>query len=119
MAVLSHSQSPVVSMTFLTLAMMGVFGAQGVFFAMIIEALSGVGNRLSLAAGLAIVTTCGNVGGFVGPYGIGLFVSAFGDFKFALLAVSMVFLSAALLVALCGRRMLGTAVLAASFRGAL
>ncbi len=67
LAAMSHSTSPLVAMVFLTIGLVGVFGVQGVFFAMVIEALSGPRNRLSLAAGLAIVTTCGNIGGFVGP----------------------------------------------------
>ena len=114
LALMSQSTSSLVSMVFLTLAIMCVFGVQGVFFAMVIEALSSAKNRLSLAAGLAIITTCGNIGGFAGPYGIGLFVSAFGDFRYALLAIAMLYLAAALLVALCRRSLLGPTILAGS-----
>ncbi len=95
----SASASPIAAMAFLTVAIMGAFGVQGVFFALITDMLASMRSPLSLAAGLAIITTCGNLGGFVGPYGIGLFVSAFGGFGYALVAVGGVFALAAVLIA--------------------
>ncbi len=86
-------------MAFLTVAIMGAFGIPGVFFALITDTLATMHSPLSLAAGLAVITTCGNLDRFVGRYGIGLFVSALGGFGYALVAVGGVFVLAAALIA--------------------
>ena len=85
---LGHSSAGTLAM--MTVAKMGLIGAQGAFFAMISEMLrSSRPGSLSLASGLATITMIGNLGGFVGPYGIGLLLSAFGSFGVPLLILAM------------------------------
>jgi ACS family tartrate transporter-like MFS transporter len=99
--------SPVAMMICLTIAMVGPFGVAGAWYAMITEALrnSTEGNR-SFAVSIALITGLGNLGGFVGPYGIGLFVTAFGDFKYALLGVASALAIGGLVVAICRKQFL-------------
>ena len=94
-------------MVCLAIAMIGPFGVAGAWYAMVTEALrqSTDGNR-SFAVSIALITCLGNLGGFVGPYGIGLFVTAFGDFKYALLGVACALLLGGVIVALCRKRFL-------------
>ena len=71
----------------LTLAAMGIYSAIAPFLAMPATALVGA----AAAAGLAMVNSLGNLGGFVAPYAVGLFNDATGDNRSGL-----VFLSACL-----------------------
>jgi len=56
----------------------------GPFWAMPTSLLSGT----AAAAGIAIINSIGNLGGFVGPYVIGLVRTSTGQFKGGLLLVS-------------------------------
>lgn len=58
----------VLSMIFLTLAAMGIYSAIAPFLAMPSAALTGA----AAAAGLAMVNSLGNLGGFVAPYAVGI-----------------------------------------------
>lgn len=71
----------------LTLAAMGIYSAIAPFLAMPATALVGA----AAAAGLAMVNSLGNLGGFVAPYAVGLLNDATGDNRSGL-----VFLSACL-----------------------
>ncbi len=71
----------------LTLAAMGIYSAIAPFLAMPATALVGA----AAAAGLAMVNSLGNLGGFVAPFAVGLFNDATGDNRSGL-----VFLSACL-----------------------
>ncbi|MET4097368.1 MFS transporter [Arthrobacter sp. UYCu712] len=71
----------------LTLAAMGIYSAIAPFLAMPATALVGA----AAAAGLAMVNSLGNLGGFVAPYAVGLFNDATGDNR-----TGLVFLSACL-----------------------
>jgi ACS family tartrate transporter-like MFS transporter len=65
----------VLAMLALTLAAMGIYSAIAPFLAMPATALVGA----AAAAGLAMVNSLGNLGGFVAPYAVGLFNDATGD----------------------------------------
>jgi MFS transporter, ACS family, tartrate transporter len=65
----------VLAMLALTLAAMGIYSAIAPFLAMPSTALVGA----AAAAGLAMVNSLGNLGGFVAPYAVGLFNDATGD----------------------------------------
>jgi ACS family tartrate transporter-like MFS transporter len=65
----------ILAMTALTLAAMGIYSAIAPFLAMPSTALVGA----AAAAGLAMVNSLGNLGGFVAPYAVGLFNDATGD----------------------------------------
>jgi ACS family tartrate transporter-like MFS transporter len=73
----------------LTLAAMGIYSAIAPFLAMPSTALVGA----AAAAGLAMVNSLGNLGGFVAPYAVGLLNDATGDNRSGL-----VFLAACLAI---------------------
>lgn len=79
----------VLALLALTLAAMGIYSAIAPFLAMPATALVGA----AAAAGLAMVNSLGNLGGFVAPFAVGLFNDATGDNRSGL-----VFLSACLAV---------------------
>jgi ACS family tartrate transporter-like MFS transporter len=86
------------TMVALTIATLGFYAAFGPFWSLPTALLTGTGA----AAGLALVNSMGNAGGFAGPYIVGVLRQATGSFAAALL-----FLAAALalggLMALCFR----------------
>ncbi|MET4589608.1 MFS transporter [Arthrobacter sp. 754] len=65
----------VLAMVFLTIAAMGIYSAIAPFLAMPAAALTGA----AAAAGLAMVNSLGNLGGFVAPYVVGLLKDATGN----------------------------------------
>jgi len=69
----------------ISVAVLGVFSMMGPFWAMPTSLLSGT----AAAAGIAFVNSVGNLGGFVGPYVIGLVRTSTGQFKGGLLLVSV------------------------------
>ncbi|MDF9751914.1 MFS transporter [Arthrobacter sp. ES3-54] len=79
----------VLALLALTLAAMGIYSAIAPFLAMPATALVGA----AAAAGLAMVNSLGNLGGFVAPFAVGLFNDATGDNRSGL-----VFLSACLAI---------------------
>jgi ACS family tartrate transporter-like MFS transporter len=79
----------VLAMVFLTLAAMGIYSAIAPFLAMPSAALTGA----AAAAGLAMVNSLGNLGGFVAPYIVGILKDATGNSQ-----TGLVFLAACLAV---------------------
>jgi ACS family tartrate transporter-like MFS transporter len=71
----------ILAMVALTLAAMGIYSAIAPFLAMPSTALVGA----AAAAGLAMVNSLGNLGGFVAPYIVGLLNDATGDNRSGLL----------------------------------
>ena len=69
----------------LCLAAVGIWGTLGPFWAMSSEFLSGTGA----AAGIALINSVGNLGGFLGPYLVGLVRKETDSFALALLALAM------------------------------
>ena len=67
----------------ISIAVLGVFSMLGPFWAMPTGILSGA----AAAAGIAIINSIGNLGGFVGPYVIGVVHTSSGQFKGGLLLV--------------------------------
>jgi ACS family tartrate transporter-like MFS transporter len=92
--------SPSLAMAALVVAGIGIYGFIGVFYTMAPDYLS-AGNA---AGGIALVTTLGNVGGFVGPYAVGLMRDAFGDFHYALFACALCFVAGGIMAAIVGAR---------------
>jgi ACS family tartrate transporter-like MFS transporter len=68
----------------ISVAVLGVFSMMGPFWAMPTSFLS----VSAAAAGIAAINSVGNLGGFVGPYVIGLVRTSTGQFKGGLLLVS-------------------------------
>lgn len=82
------------SLAALSLAMLGLASMLGPFWTLATSTMSGVGA----AAGIALVNSVGNVGGFVGPNIIGLVREATHSFAAGLVAVGAVLVAGGLLV---------------------
>jgi MFS transporter, ACS family, tartrate transporter len=78
------SGSLVISLIDLTLALVGVTAARGIFWAIPPRILTGAGA----AAGLAFINSIGTFGGFVGPYMMGVFKDATGGFATGIMAMA-------------------------------
>ena len=85
--------TPVLALLALTLAAVGVWSALGPFWALPVTFLRGS----AAAGGIALVNSVGNLGGFVGPYVIGLLREATGSFAAGLLALAIGLVVGALL----------------------
>jgi sugar phosphate permease len=85
--------TPVLATAALTIVAIGIAGSFGPFWGLTTVALSGS----AAAGGIALVTAIGNIGGFAGPYVVGLVRDATGSFAGALLTFSALSLAAGLL----------------------
>ena len=72
--------SPLLSLGALTLAAMGLHAAMPTFWTIPTSLFKGT----AAAAGIALVSALGMLGGFIGPYFVGLMREATGNFSFAL-----------------------------------
>jgi ACS family tartrate transporter-like MFS transporter len=79
------------------LATMGFYGSKGPFFAMPPMFLSGA----ALAAGFAWINSIGNLGGFFGPWWIGIMKDATGSFSGGLYGLALLTLVSSVVCALC------------------
>jgi MFS transporter, ACS family, tartrate transporter len=82
--VAAQTNSIVPGLAFVSLAMMGTFSMTGPFWATATSLMSGV----AAAAGIALVNSFGNLGGFFGPYIIGLKRNAGAGFRGGMLIIS-------------------------------
>jgi ACS family tartrate transporter-like MFS transporter len=80
--------SPVLSIAALSLAALGIWGSLGPFWALPTAMLGGTGA----AGGIALINSIGNLGGFVGPYAVGLVKQATSAFAGGLVALAAVLL---------------------------
>jgi MFS transporter, ACS family, tartrate transporter len=85
--------SPVVEMAALTLAALGIYSTLATFWSLPTAFLSGT----AAAAGIALINSVGNLGGFVGPYVVGFLSDATGSFYAGLLLLAALILVAGLL----------------------
>ncbi len=97
LVLLGATRSPFCSVTLLSLLAAGVYSCFGPFWTLPNEFLTG----FSAAAGIALINSVGNLGGFVGPYMIGTIATRTGS-PYAGLAVAGVplFISATLVLLL-------------------
>lgn len=79
----AYSTSTTANVVFLSVTLMAAFSMNGPFWATTTEMLS----ENSAAAGIAVINSLGNLGGFLGPYTIGLVRAWTGSFRGGLLAV--------------------------------
>ena len=77
--------NPILAMIGLTASAMGIYGAIAPFLSMPSAALTGA----AAAAGLALINSLGNLGGFVAPYAVGLLNDATGNNQSGLLFLSL------------------------------
>jgi MFS transporter, ACS family, tartrate transporter len=80
----AYSTSVTPMIVAISIAVLGVFSMMGPFWAMPTSILSGT----AAAAGIALINSIGNLGGFAGPYVIGLVRTSTGQFKGGLLLVA-------------------------------
>jgi MFS transporter, ACS family, tartrate transporter len=94
---LGATRSPFISILLLSLVAVGVYSVYGPFFSLPSEFLTG----FSAASGIALINSVANLGGFVGPYAIGLTSQRTGSLYSGLgLAGISMFVSAALVLLL-------------------
>jgi MFS transporter, ACS family, tartrate transporter len=84
LAIAAHSNSVGGTIALISVAVLGVFSMLGPFWAMPSALLSGT----AAAVGIALINSVGNLGGFFGPYMIGVVRNSTGSFKGGLLVVS-------------------------------
>jgi cyanate permease len=80
------SGSLLFSLIDLTLALVGITAARGIFWAIPPRMLTGAGA----AAGIAFINSIGTFGGFVGPYMMGVFKDATGGFTYGIMAMAVI-----------------------------
>lgn len=83
--------SPLLSLTLLSVGAAGLWSVIGVFWQLPSRYLTGA----AAAVGMAAINACGSLGGFVGPYAVGLLRAGGGDFRSALAMVALAMLAAA------------------------
>jgi ACS family tartrate transporter-like MFS transporter len=91
--------NPVLELAALSLAAAGIWGTLGPFWAMSSESLAGTGA----AAGIALINSVGNLGGFAGPYLIGWVRTRTNSFTWGLAALALGLIAGAV-VTLATRR---------------
>jgi ACS family tartrate transporter-like MFS transporter len=84
LALAAHVSSVAPAVALVSVAVLGVFSMMGPFWAMPTTVLSGT----AAATGIAFINSVGNLGGFFGPYIIGLLRTSTGHFKGGLLVVA-------------------------------
>jgi ACS family tartrate transporter-like MFS transporter len=106
MLLLGSPRSPFFSLALLSAVAIGAYSFLPIFFSVPGEFLTG----FSAAAGIALVTSVANLGGFVGPYTVGLIRQKTGSFYSGLICAGVSFLiSACLSLLLPKRTMLASA----------
>lgn len=84
MVVAAYGKAPALAMAGIALGMAGAQAMAGPFWAMATSRMAG----LSAAAGIAVINSLANLGGYFGPDIIGLFRSANGSFRGGFLAIA-------------------------------
>ncbi len=90
--------TPVLAMLALIVTVVGILCFQATFWALPPDFLTGT----AAAAGLALIVSIGNLGGFVGPYLIGALREHTHGFTVPLLAIAAIFLVGAVIMAIIG-----------------
>jgi MFS transporter, ACS family, tartrate transporter len=91
--IVSTVVSPVAAIAALAVGLFFLLGAHPVFWTMPAALLSGT----AAAAGIALINSIGNLGGFVGPYLVGLLEDATGSTDGGLIALAVILLGGSLL----------------------
>ncbi len=78
--------SPVMAIAMLSIGLFFLLGGHGVFWTMPAALLSGA----AAAAGIALINSVGNLGGFAGPYLVGLVKDATGSTNGGLVALAVI-----------------------------
>ena len=100
MLLLGMPHSPFFSVVLFSVVAIGTYSFLPIFFSVPGEFLTG----FSAAAGIALVTSVANLGGFVGPYTVGLIRQTTGSFYSGLICAGVSFLTSASLSLLFPKR---------------
>jgi MFS transporter, ACS family, tartrate transporter len=100
LVLLGGTRSPFYSVALLCLLAAGLYSSFGPFWALPSEFLTGY----SAAAGIALINSVGNLGGFVGPYTIGRIATRTGNLYAGLAIAGVALFISAILVLLLPRR---------------
>lgn len=95
-----YGRSPIVVIAGIGLGLAFAESMVGPFWAMATSSMAG----LSAAAGIAVINSLGNLGGYFGPDIIGIFRSANGGFRGGLLAISGTLVVSGSIALIIGRR---------------
>ncbi|MDR3564616.1 MAG: MFS transporter [Negativicutes bacterium] len=94
------TSNAVLTIVCLSVAAIGIFAAIPIFWTLPSRFLTGTAS----AAGIALINSIGNLGGFVGPFGVGWIKDATGSFANALVCLAIYMLAAAALAYwICGQ----------------
>jgi ACS family tartrate transporter-like MFS transporter len=96
LAAAAFLKAPVAELAALALAAVGIWGTLGPFWAMSSRILTGT----AAAAGIALINSIGNLGGFAGPYLIGVVRSRTNNFTGALIVLALFPLAGAIVTLL-------------------
>ena len=99
---LGEPRSPLLSVVLLSAVAIGAYSFLPVFFSLPGEFLTG----FSAAAGIALMTSVANFGGFVGPYTVGLIRQRTGNLYYGLICAGISFLVSAILALAIRKRAL-------------
>jgi MFS family permease len=97
---LGTTTSPIVSILLLSLVAAGIYSVFGPFWSLPSEFLTGY----AAASGIAFINSMGNLGGFAGPYAIGLIKDQTGSLHWGLAFVGISMLVSAMSLMLLPRR---------------
>ena len=97
---LGTTTSPVVSMLLLSLVAAGVYSIPGPFWSLPSEFLTGY----AAASGIAMINSIGNLGGFAGPYAIGVIRDKTGSLHGGLAFVGVSMMVSAMFLVLLPKR---------------
>jgi ACS family tartrate transporter-like MFS transporter len=100
LVLLGTTRSPFYSVTLLSFLAVGIYSFLGPFWALPSEFLTG----FSAAAGIALINSVGNLGGFAGPYTIGAIATRTGNIYAALAITGVLSFISATLVLLLPRK---------------
>jgi ACS family tartrate transporter-like MFS transporter len=100
-----YLQSTVLQLCALGIACIGIYSALGPFWTLPSMFLGSVGA----AAGIALINSIGNAGGFLGPYLVGWIKGATGSFHLGMAALAVGLAASAVLALLLGRVLHATA----------
>jgi ACS family tartrate transporter-like MFS transporter len=95
----AYGRMPVIVIAGMSLGMLGAQTMTGPFWAMATSRMT-----VAAAASIAVINSVGNLGGYFGPYIIGLVRSANGEFRGGLLAIGSVLATSAALALVAGEK---------------
>lgn len=82
----AYSSTPAMELACLSLVAIGIWGTLGPFWAFATSFLSGS----AASGGIALINSIGNLGGFFGPYLVGIIRDMTGGFKYGLIVLAVI-----------------------------